>query len=93
MFAFEYFHFCASGDQLSAEAGYERYDGLHIFLILRFVFDRVLDNEIGGHNEPPLAMLWWIKTDTLACLQGVSIMSPTGMRMRASLEVRRSNAN
>jgi len=41
MFAFQHFHFCASGDKLSAKAGDERYDGLHVFLILRFVFDRV----------------------------------------------------
>jgi hypothetical protein len=49
MFAFQHFHFLASGNKLSAEAGDERHDGLHVFLILRFVFDRALDNEIGGH--------------------------------------------
>src|SRR6266536_2889595 len=62
MFAFQYLHFCASGDKLSSKAGHERYDSLHVFLILRFVFDRVLDNKISGHNEPLLAMLWQAKT-------------------------------
>jgi hypothetical protein len=37
---------------------------LRVFLIPLFVFDRVLENKIGRHNEPPLAMLWQAKTHT-----------------------------
>src|SRR4029077_18459237 len=51
MFSFQHFHLCASGDKLSAKAGDERYDGLHVLLILLFVFYSVLDNEIGAIAE------------------------------------------
>ena len=44
MFAFQHFDFCASGNKLSAEAADERHDGLHVSLVLRFVFDCALDN-------------------------------------------------
>ena len=49
MFAFQHVYFCAYGNTPSAEAGDERHDGLHVFLILRFVFDPALDNETGRH--------------------------------------------
>ena len=82
VFAFQHLHLCASGDKLSAEAGDERHDGLRVLLVLRFVFDRVLDNKIGGHNEPPSVMLW-PDLETLALLRGASTF-PEHARMRAS---------
>ena len=64
-------HLRASGDKLCANADHERPRCLRVFLILRFVFDRALENKIGRHNEP----LWQCidrRGRTLARGQGVS---------------------
>jgi hypothetical protein len=51
MFTFQHLHLCASGDKLSAKATVETYDGFHICLILRFILDRVLNDEIGSISK------------------------------------------